>query len=169
MHWYWIDRFTLFESQKRAESIKVVSLAEDYLHDHFRYHPVMPGSLMIEGLAQTGGLLVYEATGYKAKVVLAKISKVVFHQTEIVPGDVLQYHAILESYQDGGAIVSVSASRGQERMIEGDFMFAHLTSELFKTTTLFAEGDLIDMMQIFGVYDVGVDVDGKPLRRPKNP
>ncbi len=42
MHWYWIDQITVFESQKRAESVKCISLAEDHLHDHFRFHPVMP-------------------------------------------------------------------------------------------------------------------------------
>lgn len=166
MHWYWIDRFTRFESHKRAESIKAISLGEDHLHDHFRFHPIMPGSLIIEGLAQTGGLLVCEATGYKAKVVLAKIPKIVFYETEIVPGDVLAYQADLESLRDGGAVVSVSAYRGEELMVEGEFVFAHLTSKQLKKDSLFGDGSLIDMMLIFGAYDIGVDEDGAPLQEP---
>ena len=60
MRWIWIDRFVEFESGKRAVAIKNVTLAEDHLHDHFPGWPTMPNSLITEGLAQTGGLLVGE-------------------------------------------------------------------------------------------------------------
>ena len=166
MHWYWIDRFTVFESHKRAEAVKAISLAEDHMHDHFRHHPVMPGSLIIEGLAQTGGLLVCEATGYQAKVVLAKIPKILFHDTEIVPGDLLTYYATIEALRDGGAVVSVTATRNNEPLVEGEFVFAHLSKENFKETSLFHDGDLIDMMRVFGAYDVGIAEDGSKLREP---
>ena len=54
MRWYWIDRFIEFESGRYAKAIKNVSLAEDYLHDHFPKFPVFPNSLVIEGLANRG-------------------------------------------------------------------------------------------------------------------
>jgi len=166
MHWSWVDRFTVFESHKQAEAIKAISLAEDHMHDHFRHHPIMPGSLMIEGLAQTGGLLVCEATGYQAKVVLAKISKIIFHDTEIVPGDLLTYRASLDSLRDDGAVVVVSAHRKDELIVEGEFVFAHLSTGGFKETALFHDGDLIDMMRILGAYDVGIAEDGSKLCEP---
>ena len=166
MHWYWIDRYTAFESHKRAEAIKAVSLAEDHMHDHFRHHPVMPGSLIIEGLAQTGGLLVCEATGYQAKVVLAKIPKIVFHDTEIVPGDLLVYRTTIESLREDGAIVAVAAYRKETLLVEGEFVFAHLSTEHFKDTSLFRDGDLIDMMRVFGAYDIGIAEDGTKLQEP---
>ena len=166
MHWYWIDRYTVFESHKRAEAIKAVSLAEDHLHDHFQFHPVMPGSLIIEGLAQTSGLLACEATGYKTKVVLAKISRIVFHNTEVIAGDLLRYSVVLDSLREGGAVVSVSAFRGDELMAEGEFVFAHLMDHNFGNTTLFHDGDLVEMMRIFGAYDVGIAEDGSKLLDP---
>ena len=166
MHWYWIDRYTVFESHKRAEAIKAVSLAEDHMHDHFQHHPVMPGSLIIEGLAQTGGLLVCEATGYQAKVVLAKIPKIVFHDTEVVPGDLLVYRTTIESLREDGAIVAVTAYRKETPLVEGEFVFAHLSTEHFKETSLFRDGDLIDMMRVFGAYDVGIAENGTKLHEP---
>lgn len=166
MHWYWLDRYTVFESQKRAEAIKAISLAEDHMHDHFEHHPVMPASLIIEGLAQTGGMLVCEATGYKAKVVLAKIPKMIFHNTEAVPGDLLTYAAEIDSLRDGGAVVSVSARRGEELMAEGEFVFAHLEHYSSDNTTLFEDGDFVAMMRVFGAYDVGIAADGSRLREP---
>ena len=58
MRWIWIDRFLEFNRGKSARAIKNLSLAEDYFSDHFPGYPVMPGSLILEGLAQTGGILV---------------------------------------------------------------------------------------------------------------
>ena len=49
MRWFWIDRFTEFDSGRHATAIKNVSLAEEHLHDHFPGAPVMPNSLIIEG------------------------------------------------------------------------------------------------------------------------
>ena len=46
MRWIWIDTFVEFVSGQRATAIKNVTLAEDYLHDHFPGYPVMPPSLM---------------------------------------------------------------------------------------------------------------------------
>ena len=78
MRWIWIDRFVTFESGKSASTVKNLSLAEDHFGEHFPGYPVMPAAVMIEGLAQTGGILVGEANGYSKNVVLAKIGKATF-------------------------------------------------------------------------------------------
>src|SRR5580693_3117273 len=111
MRWFWIDRFLEFESGKHATAIKCVSLAEDYLHDHFPNHPIFPKSLVIEGLAQTGGLLVCEHNGFTEKVILAKVPKVVFH-CEAEPGDTLTYHTKIESLSNEGAQVTATSHIG---------------------------------------------------------
>ncbi len=165
MHWYWIDRFTVFESQHRAEAIKAVTLAEDHLHDHFKFHPMMPASLVIEGIAQTAGLLLYDAKGYQEKVVLAKIPKFAFLQTDIAPGDTLCYKVKLEAVRDNGGVASVQAFRDGELLAEGELMFAHLGSA-FADQSLFADGDMLDMMRIFKAFEVGVQADGSKMIDP---
>ena len=79
MRWYWINRFLEFESGRYAKAVKNISLAEDHLHDHFPFYPLIPNSLVIEGMAQTGGLLVCEHNQFTEKVVLAKVPKMVFY------------------------------------------------------------------------------------------
>jgi 3-hydroxyacyl-[acyl-carrier-protein] dehydratase len=159
---------TVFESQKRAESVKGISLAEDHLHDHFKYYPVMPASLIIEGIAQTAGLLLCEAKGYREKVVLAKIPRFTFHCVEAVPGDVLTYKARLESIRNDGGVAMVEAYNGNVLMADGEMMFAHLSiNAALSDQTLFADGDLIEMMRIFRVYEVGIAADGSKLLPPK--
>ncbi len=102
MRWFWIDRFLEFESGCRAKAIKCVSLAEDYLHDHFPEYPLFPNSLVIEGMAQTGGLLVCEHSQFTEKVILVKINRAQFH-CHARPGDTLTYAAMIERKSAEGA------------------------------------------------------------------
>ena len=64
MRWYWIDRFLEFVSGSHAVTVKNVSLVEEQMENYVPGHPLMPGSLNIEGFAQTGGLLVGEHRGF---------------------------------------------------------------------------------------------------------
>src|SRR5262245_23310932 len=104
MRWIWIDRFIEFEKGSHAKAVKNVTLGEDHLHDHFPGFPVMPASLMIEGMAQTGGILLGETCGWNKIVILAKLPKVTFH-SHVQPGDTLVYSAkLLDSRDEGGAV-----------------------------------------------------------------
>ena len=86
-----VDRITDFEANKRIVGIKNVTINEPFFQGHFPGHPVMPGVLVIEALAQTGGILTQlshqtDAEGklfYLVKIDNAKFSRMV------VPGDQL--------------------------------------------------------------------------------
>ena len=73
MRWFWIDRFTEMVSGQKATAIKTVSLSEEHLHDHFLGIPTMPNSLILEGMAQTAGMLVSEYNDFRERVILAKV------------------------------------------------------------------------------------------------
>ena len=164
MRWYWIDRFIEFESGRYAKAIKNVSLAEEHLHDHFPGYPVMPQSLVIEGLAQTGGLLVCECGNYRSKVVLAKITRAVVYG-EAVPGDTLTYSVTLELMRDDGAMVTATSYKGTRLQAEMEIMFAHLNGE-HGAKTLYEPEDYCRMMLMLRAYEVGHAADGSPLRPP---
>ncbi|HVX11060.1 MAG TPA: 3-hydroxyacyl-ACP dehydratase FabZ family protein [Pirellulales bacterium] len=164
MRWIWIDRFLEFESGKRATAIKNVSLAEEHLHDHFPGYPVMPNSLILEGLAQTGGLLVGEYNGFEEKVILAKVSKATFHFLA-VPGDTLRYTAAIEVIGSGGATVKATSHVGDRLQAEAEIMFAHL-DDAGRTKTLFEPKNFVFTMKLLGVFDVGRSSDGQKLAEP---
>jgi 3-hydroxyacyl-[acyl-carrier-protein] dehydratase len=105
MRWLWIDRFLEFVPKTSARAVKNLSLAEDLFRDHWPGFPVMPASLMLEGLAQTGGILVGEANDFREKVVLAKIVSAKFTR-EAVAGEVLVYDVELLHLRPEGASVS---------------------------------------------------------------
>ena len=125
MRWIWIDRFVEFERGKRARAVKNLSLAEDHFADHFPGYPVMPAALILEGLAQTGGILVGEANGFQEKVVLAKVPRAVFHR-EMRAGEQLIYEAeILHLRPEGAAVVGRVVVDGAVTA-EAEIFFAHL-------------------------------------------
>ena len=129
MRWIWIDKFTDFQSGKRAVAIKNVSLAEEHLHDHFPAYPVMPASLIVEGMAQTAGILVGEARNFEEKVILAKVKRARFLR-EVRPGDRLEYEATIEQVTEEAAMTSGKVSVDGELLGEIDIVFSHIDNNL---------------------------------------
>jgi 3-hydroxyacyl-[acyl-carrier-protein] dehydratase len=129
MRWIWIDKFLEFNSGKNAVALKNVSLAEEHLHDHFPHFPVMPECLMIEGMAQTAGILVGEAKNFEEKVILAKIKKAKFHNY-VCPGDTITLHAEIENIADEAASTTGKILRGEELIAEISLMFSHIDKNL---------------------------------------
>jgi 3-hydroxyacyl-[acyl-carrier-protein] dehydratase len=163
MRWYWIDRFIEFESGRYAKAVKCVSLAEEYLKDHFPGYPVFPNSLVIEGLAQTGGLLVCEHGQFAEKVILAKIPKVRFY-SEAVPGDTLVYTATAEYIKPEGAAVTATSFKNGALHAEAEIVFAHLNAPWLGT--FFDPDTFMQMMRLLGAFRVGHAADGSPLKPP---
>ena len=132
MRWFWIDRFLEFVPHKRAKSVKNVSLAEEHLHDHWEAFPVMPASLMIEGMAQTAGILVGQARDFKEKVILAKITRAEFDEI-VVPGDQLTYQAEIENLTAEAASIRGTVLRNGEEIGRISLMFSHIDQNLAGT------------------------------------
>jgi len=125
MRWIWIDKFTEFEPGKSAVAIKNVTLAEEHLHDHFPGYPIMPNSLIIEAMAQTGGILVGHARNFKEKVILAKITKATFADMAR-PGDQLEVRAEIGSVTGEAATVSGTVRCGERLIGEIELIFSHI-------------------------------------------
>lgn len=129
MRWIWIDRFIEFEPGKRAVATKNVSLAEEHVHDHWEAFPIHPTSLMIEGMAQTAGILVGQARDFKEKVVLAKITKAQFNDI-VVPGDQVTFQAEIESIAPEAASTHGVLLKNGQPLGQVDLMFSHVDQNL---------------------------------------
>lgn len=88
-----VDRIVALEDGVRIRGYKNVSINENFFQGHFPGEPVMPGVLMLEGMAQTGALLAYlsasESTAGKL-VYFAGLDDVKFRR-KVIPGDQLHY------------------------------------------------------------------------------
>ncbi len=92
-----VDRITKIEASKYVEGYKNVSISEPVFEGHFPGHPIYPGVMIIEGMAQAGGVLAFESASKeeqdaaKDKVVyFMSIDKAKF-RNPVVPGDRLVY------------------------------------------------------------------------------
>lgn len=159
MRWIWIDRFVEFQSGSHARAIKNISLAEEHLHDHFPGFPVMPGSLIIEGLAQTGGILLGEMSQFKRVVVLAKVPNAKFHSWAL-PGDRLDYHVRLLDAREDGGIVECTAKVGDRLVAEAEIMFGYVPQE---GASVIDQQSFVFTMRLLGVFDVGRAGDGSRI------
>lgn len=93
-----IDRVIDVVRDRSAIGIKNVSVNEHYFQGHFPGHPVMPGVLIIESMAQTAAVLVVETLGEDAagKVVYFMSVEGAKFRRPVVPGDQLRIHVIKE-------------------------------------------------------------------------
>jgi len=87
-----VDRVLELEPGKRIKAYKNVTVNEDFFNGHFPGHPVMPGVMIIEGMAQAAGILtLYDREGREDKLMyFTGIDKARFRRP-VVPGDRLVY------------------------------------------------------------------------------
>jgi 3-hydroxyacyl-[acyl-carrier-protein] dehydratase len=151
MRWIWIDKFLEFRSGQFARAIKNLTLAEEHLHDHFPGYPVMPASLIIEGLAQTGGILVGEAGNFAEKVVLAKIPRADFYGVACA-GDQLIYEVTLMDLRSEGAKVACKAFLDGELLADAEIVFAHLDNS--RANQIFGPKNFVFTQHLLCVLDL---------------
>ena len=135
-------------------AVKNLSLAEDYFQQHLPGYPIMPACFILEGLAQTGGILVGEANDFREKVVLAKITSAKFHG-EAVAGQTLWYDVEIVTLRPEGASVAgkvhalapgTAAEPTGPPLAEAEIFFAHLdqarSQQLFGDHNFVFSGEL---------------------------
>lgn len=124
----------------------------------------MPVSLIIEGMAQTGGLLVGQQFDFQSKVVLAKVAKARF-DFMATAGQRLLYKISIERLTDDGGIVHGEATCDGVPMGTAEIVFAYLNTG-FEDTRLFQPSELLEMLRSLGLFDVARHPDGTPLEIP---
>ena len=87
-----IDRIVEFEENKRVVGIKNVTINEPFFQGHFPGHPIMPGVLLIEAMAQAGGVLALKSDPDPSNKVLyfMSIDKAKFRKP-VIPGDQVRF------------------------------------------------------------------------------
>ena len=127
MRFLLIDRITSWEPGTRATAVKNVALSEDFFDAHFPLKPIMPGVLILEGMAQLAGLLIEEGVraseGRNVKALMSLVERAKFRQPAR-PGDTLEYEAQVVSVNELGAQAAVKARSAGELAAECGLVFS---------------------------------------------
>src|SRR5689334_21486795 len=133
MRYLLLDRITSLEPPE-ARGVKCVSLADDVFADHFPGHPIMPGALIVESLAQLGGVLVEAAMRERGRndlhALLTMVDRAKFRRM-VRPGDKLELEArLITAREEGGQVRAMATVEGQlAAEAELTFAFAEVKSE----------------------------------------
>ncbi len=116
-----VDRIIELEEGKRIVGIKNVTINEPFFQGHFPGHPVMPGVLIIEAMAQVGGVfaMVSDKIGNDKVTYFAGIDNARFRRP-VVPGDVLRFELELVNFKRGLYCFSGKAYVGDALAAEAD-------------------------------------------------
>ncbi len=126
MRYFLLDKVTEMVPGEQARGLKAITLTEPILHDHFPDYPILPGAMIIEGLAQLAGLLL-EVTFNKSddkivRAILVQVDKMKFYRPS-GPGELLTYEAKIESLLEDAARVGVTAKNGDDLRASGKINF----------------------------------------------
>ncbi|HEX8615600.1 MULTISPECIES: 3-hydroxyacyl-ACP dehydratase FabZ [Massilia] len=133
MRYILLDKITALQPPQLASGVKCVSLSDDIFADHFPGHPIMPGAMIIESMAQLGGVLVEasmrEQGRHDLHALLVTVDRAKFrHQVRAGDKMELECHGIVV-HEDGGQVRAMARVDGKlVAEAELAFAFARVTN-----------------------------------------
>ena len=119
-----VDRITSLEPLVRATGIKNVTHNDPFFEGHFPDRPIMPGVLILEAMAQVGGIALMSPEEHRGKLaVFGGMDKVKFRK-QVVPGDQLVMHAEILRIKGTMGKIHCRSFVDDQLAAEGEFMFA---------------------------------------------
>ena len=125
MHFGLIDQIVEIDRGKRIVAAKAVSLAEEYLADHFPAFPVLPGVLMLEAMVEAATWLVRDARDFDPTIILLKDARNVTYKSFVRPGDVLTVAVSCRLLEDDQSGFEGLGHCGEHEVVRGRFGLTH--------------------------------------------
>ena len=126
-----IDRVLDYQEGKWIKAIKNLTINESFFQGHFPAEPIMPGVLMIEAMAQAGGILALMSAGAKEKLAFFMTINNVKFRKPVVPGDQLVFNVeIVKVVRANIVKTHGEATVDGKTVAEGDLMFSIVDKEV---------------------------------------
>ncbi len=125
MRFILIDKVISLESGRQIKAVKNVSLAEEYLADHFPTFPVLPGVLLLEGLIESASWLVRRTENFAHSMILLEQARNVKYKSFLAPGSQIEYTVEAKVIEDNISSFTGFGSSEGERIVEAKFGLKH--------------------------------------------
>lgn len=122
-----LDRIDELEPGKRIVARKALSLAEEYLQDHFPRFPVLPGVLMLEAMVQTAAWLVRSSLEFRPSLIVLKEARNVTYKSFLAPGQVLRLEAVAREITESQSDFQTSGSVDGKEIVRARLTLRHLS------------------------------------------
>ncbi len=116
---------TEIEPGKKIATVKALSLAEEYLGDHFPDFPVLPGVMMIEALVQSAAMLVRVTNHFRHSMVVMSECRNVKYKSFVKPGNLLRIQIDAKSIDDQESSFTGQGWVDDRSMVEARFKLKH--------------------------------------------
>ena len=120
-----IDKVISIEPGRQIKTIKNVSLAEEYLADHFPTFPVLPGVLLLEGLIESASWLVRESENFAHSMILLEQARNVKYKSFLAPGMQIEYEVEAKAIEENVSGFSGFGVSEGRRIVEARFGLRH--------------------------------------------
>lgn len=120
-----IDKVVELDSGKQLTAMKSVSLAEEYLGDHFPAFPVLPGVLLLEGLIESASWLVRRQQDFANSMVLLETAKNVKYKSFAAPGMQIHYTVTATAIEHNASSFKGVGVCGDEPIVEAKLALRH--------------------------------------------
>jgi len=125
MRFILIDRIVSLEEGKALTAVKSVSLAEEYLGDHFPTFPVLPGVLLLEGLIESASWLVRKTEDFAHSMILLEQARNVKYKSFLAPGSQITYTVEARMIEDSVSSFSGYGEAEGQRIVEARIGLRH--------------------------------------------
>ena len=147
MRFILIDKVVSLEPGKEIKAIKTVSLAEEYLADHFPAFPVLPGVLLLEGLIESASWLVREAENFAHSMILLEQARNVKYRSFVAPGAQIEYTVQAKAIEENVSSFSGFGLSNGERIVEARFGLRHFNLADENSAMAAADATIIESLK----------------------
>ena len=120
-----LDKVTEIVPGEKISAVKALSLAEEYLADHFPEFPVLPGVMMVEALVQTAAMLVRVTNGFDKSMIVLQEARNVKYKSFVKPGNLLTVNVKAKSIDAESSSFIASGSVDDRPMVEARIKLRH--------------------------------------------